>query len=279
MAMKILAIMGSPRRKGNTYKIVSLIEERMKALGDVEFSYLFLKDAHLETCRGCWQCLSWGEERCPIKDDREQIEKQILASDGVIFASPVYAMNMTALMKNFLDRFAYSLHRPRFFDQYAMIISTTGAVGLKETIDRLSVVQFAGYNIVHAAGFATPPGPASEKSSKKIQKGVAGAAEKFYRMIDEGTPFSPKLINLMAFRGQQAAFSLGHQFGLGDADYNYFKERGWLEQDRKYYIDVKVNPVKNLIAALIGKIARRSTQKELQEAAKQKDHGVIESWK
>ncbi len=61
--MKILAIIGSPRRKGNTYKVVSLIEERMKALGDAEFSYLFLKDANLELYQGCWQCLSWGEFR------------------------------------------------------------------------------------------------------------------------------------------------------------------------------------------------------------------------
>jgi multimeric flavodoxin WrbA len=54
----------------------------MKSLGDVEFSYLFLKDAHLELCLGCWQCLSWGEERCPLKDDREKIEMQILASNA-----------------------------------------------------------------------------------------------------------------------------------------------------------------------------------------------------
>ncbi len=47
-------------------------------------------------------------ERCPLMDDRERIEKQILASDGVIFASPVFAMNVTALMKKFLDRFAYT---------------------------------------------------------------------------------------------------------------------------------------------------------------------------
>jgi hypothetical protein len=34
-------------------------------------------------------------------------------------------------MKNFLDRFAYTLHRPRFFDQQAMIVCTKGVVWLK----------------------------------------------------------------------------------------------------------------------------------------------------
>lgn len=260
--------MGSPRAKGNTYRIVSRIEERMKALGDVEFTYLFLKEAHLELCRGCWQCLSWGEERCPIKDDRERIERQILESDGVIFATPVYAMNMTALMKNFLDRFAYTLHRPRFFNQYTMIVCTTGALGLKETIDRLSVIQFAGYNIVHTKGFVTPPGPTSEKSRNKTQKGVVVAAETFYRTIEARKLLSPKLINLIAFRGQQAAFSLAHQFSIGEADYCYFNEHGWLDKERQYYIDTKMNPLKNLIAVLLGKIAKRNMLKELQEATR-----------
>lgn len=263
--MKILAIIGSPRKKGNTYKAVTQIEERMKALGDVEFSYLFLKDAHLEQCLGCWQCLSWGEERCPLKDDRESIEKQILDSDGVVFASPVYAMNMTALMKNFLDRFAYTMHRPRFFKQYTMIVCTTGAVGLKETIDRLSVVQFAGFNIVRSLGLATPP-LLSPKSKSKNDKKVAEAAQKFHSIIKSGKPPSPRLINLIAFRGQQASFSLAHNYGLGDADYKYFDERGWLDDKRPYYINIKVNPLKNLVAKLLGKMARRNMLKELQES-------------
>ena len=211
--------------------------------------------------------LAWGEERCPLKDDRENIEKQILASDGVIFTSPVYAMNVTALMKNFLDRFAYTLHRPRFFNQYTMIVCTTGALGLKETIDRLSVVQFAGFKIVHTLGLVTHP-LISPKSKSKNDKKVAKAAQKFHSMIIAGRPPSPRLINLIAFRGQQASFSLSHQFGLGDADYKYFNERGWLDERRQYYIDVKVNPLKNLIAVLLGKVARRNMLKELQEATR-----------
>lgn len=68
--MKILAIIGSPRRKGNTYKVVSLIEERMKALGDVEFSYLFLKDANLETMPGMLAVPLLGrvQDKIPVID-------------------------------------------------------------------------------------------------------------------------------------------------------------------------------------------------------------------
>jgi hypothetical protein len=38
--MNIVAIMGSPRGKGSGCRIVRMIEDRMKAIGDVELAYL-----------------------------------------------------------------------------------------------------------------------------------------------------------------------------------------------------------------------------------------------
>lgn len=261
---KVLAIIGSPRKMGNSYKMVKRIEERMRSLGDIEFSYLFLRDANLELCRGCWLCLSVGDSRCPIKDDRASIERQMLDADGVIFASPVYAMNVTALMKNLLDRFAYTLHRPRFFNQRAMIVCTTGALGLKETIDRLSVIRYAGFNLVYSVGFNTPENNVSLKSKSRIDKDVEKAAMKFFDALQDKELPSPNLFNLIAFRAQQTAFSLSHDYNLADCDYNYFKEKGWFEKDRQYYTNAKINPIKNMIAVLIGKVVKRKALEELQ---------------
>jgi multimeric flavodoxin WrbA len=236
----------------------------MRTLGDIEFNYLCLRDAHLELCRGCWSCLSVGDDRCPLKDDRETIEKQMLNADGIIFVSPVYVLNITTLMKNLLDRFAYTLHRPRFFRQKAMIVCTTGALGLKEAIDRLSVIRYAGFNLVHTAGFYTPESNVSLKSKSKIDKGIDLATRKFFEALQVKQPPSPRLIALIAFRAQQAAFATAHEFNLAECDYSYFKENGWLEKDRQYYTDTKINPLKNLIAVLVGRLVRRITLKELQ---------------
>ncbi|MCK4826914.1 flavodoxin family protein [bacterium] len=65
--MKILSIMGSPR-KGDSYKITKIFEEKLSALEKVEFKYLFLGDINLEYCRGCSICMKKGEEFCPSKD-------------------------------------------------------------------------------------------------------------------------------------------------------------------------------------------------------------------
>jgi len=124
--MKILAIMGSPRGKGAGYAVVKKIEAGMKAMGDVEFTYLFLNDADLKLCTGCYTCLAKGEEKCPLKDDRAAIEQQLLAADGVILSSPMYVLNVSWLMKNFIDRFAYTNHRPRFHGQKVLTVVNMG---------------------------------------------------------------------------------------------------------------------------------------------------------
>lgn len=115
--MKIVSpIMGSPR-KSNTYRAAKKNRRVLQDLGNIEFEYLMLKDADLSQCHGCFVCFTTGENHCPCKDDAPAIEQKMHSADGVIFATPVYGMNVSALMKTFIDRFSYIFHRPRFFDK------------------------------------------------------------------------------------------------------------------------------------------------------------------
>ncbi len=82
--MKIIAIIGSPKGKGSGYKIVKMIEDRMTAMGNVEFEYIFLKEANLKLRIGCYNCMAKGEDKCPLKDDRAAIEQKLLAADDGI---------------------------------------------------------------------------------------------------------------------------------------------------------------------------------------------------
>jgi multimeric flavodoxin WrbA len=123
--MKILAIMGSPRR-GNSLKLTRLIEDELKDMSSVDFEYLFLKDTQLANCIGCHLCIQKGEQMCPLHDDRDLIIKKIEDADGVIFVSPVYMFTITALMKNFVDHLAFLVHRPCFFHKPAMIFIHRG---------------------------------------------------------------------------------------------------------------------------------------------------------
>lgn len=101
---KILAVVGSPRRNGNTHILVSKIAEGAKAK-DAEVDELLLGDFTIRECDGCHVC--WKMEECVKNDDMLVIYQKIVRSDVIIFGTPVYWYGPTALMKCFIDRFVY----------------------------------------------------------------------------------------------------------------------------------------------------------------------------
>lgn len=71
----------------------------MQSMGNLEFEHLMLKDMNLSQCFVCFVCFQKGEKYCPCKDDTSLIEQKVHDADGVIFVTPVYGMNVSALMK------------------------------------------------------------------------------------------------------------------------------------------------------------------------------------
>jgi len=260
--MKILVIMGSPR-KGNTYRAAERIRGIMQARGDVEFEYLMLGGADIQHCRGCFTCFARGEEHCPIKDDASRIEQRMHDADGVIFASPVYGMNVSGLMKVFVDRFAYIFHRPRFFDKKALLLTTTGALGIKEVLDYLDLVaRIWGFEVAGRAGLVTPPGqtPAPAYRQRENERQIADAAGAFYDALKRKTRRSPSLQDLIVFHAQRGSFD--ELRDLAPVDYQYWKEHGWLDPGAKYYIDVPVNPLYDLIARIVERRVRQQVRRD-----------------
>jgi multimeric flavodoxin WrbA len=101
---RILGIVGSPRRNGNTHLLVQRILDGARE-GGAEVELVLLKDLVIHECDGCHAC--WEGKPCSKPDDMPAIYEKIAASDGIIFGTPVYWYGPTALMKAFLDRFVY----------------------------------------------------------------------------------------------------------------------------------------------------------------------------
>lgn len=252
--MKILAVMGSPR-EGDSYGLTRRVEDHLSQLGDYEVEYLWLKDLDIGFCRGCYACLTYGEERCPADGDIAAIEEQLLSADGVIFASPVYAMSVTALMKNLMDRMAYSMHRPRFFDQQTVLVATAGAAGIDETLSTLKAWEYCGFDIVDSFGFIVEPRDASEEEERKRQARTKRAAQTLHKAISRDRPSAPSLMRAIYFRIQQQRFqNLKEE---APKDYEYFSERGWFDPSRRYYTDAPVGFSKNIIARAVAWLATR----------------------
>ena len=101
---KIMAIIGSPRKGGNTEILTDKVIEGCKSKGEVEVEKFFIVDKDIKYCDGCLTCISLGEGKCVIKDDMEEILKQMERCDGFIFATPNHVRSVTAPMLNFLTR-------------------------------------------------------------------------------------------------------------------------------------------------------------------------------
>jgi multimeric flavodoxin WrbA len=107
--VKIIALQGSPRKKGNTATVLSWVEEALVALGhDVESIYLNAKN--LKGCLACGKCKETPNAvGCIQKDDIPEILEKMTRAHVVIFASPLYFWGVSAQLKTVIDR-TYSLY-------------------------------------------------------------------------------------------------------------------------------------------------------------------------
>src|SRR5271157_3935589 len=107
---RVTAFVATPRKK-STFNAVRQFLDNLKSLADVEYEIVALSDYRLGLCGGCKVCFSKGEEFCPQKDDRDVLIEKMMSSDGVVFATPNYSFQVSALMKMFLDRLGFVFHR------------------------------------------------------------------------------------------------------------------------------------------------------------------------
>jgi len=96
-------------------------------------------------------------------------------------------------MKNFIDRFAYSNHRPQFFDQKLMLIANSGGAGMEETIDAMRNTFGVGPEIVDEITYMSPPWDLTDKAAVKQDNTVDKAAANFYNSILNGEREVPGL--------------------------------------------------------------------------------------
>jgi multimeric flavodoxin WrbA len=100
--MKILAIAGSPRRKGNTDTLLEQAMAGARSAG-AEVDHVVLSNLKIAPCIECNRCFKTG--RCAVLDDYQLLYDKTLEADGIILAAPIFFMNLSAQAKTFIDRF------------------------------------------------------------------------------------------------------------------------------------------------------------------------------
>ncbi|AIF50241.1 flavodoxin family protein [Pelosinus sp. UFO1] len=109
--MKIIGIIASPRKEGNTAWIVNKILEGAKEQGAETQSWYF-SDLDIKPCQSCYGCKK-GDRGCIINDDMQKLYGAIEHADALVLGSPVYMGQMSAQAKIFTDRL-FARFSPRF---------------------------------------------------------------------------------------------------------------------------------------------------------------------
>ena len=100
--MKVLGIVCSPRRGGNTEILVQEALASARQNGAEEIELLTLAGKDIAPCDGCDICQETG--KCVINDDMQVLYSKMLQADGIVFGSPVYFWGVTAQAKALIDR-------------------------------------------------------------------------------------------------------------------------------------------------------------------------------
>ena len=101
--MKIVAILGSPKKNGNTARVLSMFEEKVGDKHEVE--RIHITGYKVGGCLGCYKCREKKDEPgCVQKDDALAIFDKMIQADAIVYASPLYCWSFSSQLKPLIDR-------------------------------------------------------------------------------------------------------------------------------------------------------------------------------
>jgi multimeric flavodoxin WrbA len=119
--MKILALIGSPRKRSNTD---TLVEETLKGCQESGHACekIYLYDYEISPCIDCRKCKK-DNYVCVIDDGMQEIYPKMDGADLIIFGTPNYWYGPTAKMKLLIDRMRPYVANGKLRGKKAVVIS------------------------------------------------------------------------------------------------------------------------------------------------------------
>jgi len=154
--MKVIAINGSPKPKGNTFLTLKTVCDEL-AIQNIESEIIHVGNMDLKGCIGCGQCKGG---HCLFSDDKmKEIVNKIYEADGLLIGSPVYYSGIAGTLKCFLDRLFYP-NQGRMRLKVGAAIAVLRRSGGVATFDQLNhyflisdmmIAPSNYWNVVHGA--------------------------------------------------------------------------------------------------------------------------------
>jgi multimeric flavodoxin WrbA len=124
--MRILGVVGSPRRGGNTE---ILMKEALNVAHEAgcDTEMFLMSEKQVVPCDACGTCFEAGA--CVVQDDMQELYSMFDSADGIIIGSPVYFGSVSAQTKMIMDRTFSLLRRRGLKDKVAGALVVTRRVG------------------------------------------------------------------------------------------------------------------------------------------------------
>lgn len=154
--VKVIGINGSPRKYGNTYKMLSIALKYAQVEG-ARVEIINLYDYRLEHCIGCLS----DEQRacrypCVLEDDMKIIYDKVLEAEGIILATPIYWYLPSSMMKLFIDRLTV-FENMVFIEGKSWVEGKVAGVIVAGNDSGALTVASAIQSILNSMGFKIPP--------------------------------------------------------------------------------------------------------------------------
>jgi len=102
--MKVVAFNGSPRKEGNTAKLIGHVFSELEKEG-IETEMVQLGGKSIHGCIACMKCFENKDKKCVIeKDIVNDCIAKMAEADGIILATPTYFADLTPEIKALIDR-------------------------------------------------------------------------------------------------------------------------------------------------------------------------------
>ena len=108
--LKIVILLGSPRKKGNSAALAERVAAGAAAAG-ATVETVFLHGMKIMPCTACEACHQPQGEGCIIEDDMRGLYPKLKEADAIVWTSPIYWFTLSAQLKLALDR-CYALLGP-----------------------------------------------------------------------------------------------------------------------------------------------------------------------
>ena len=127
--MEILALLGSPRRLGNSELMAKEISRSIPEPHRLKL--VRLPEMDIGPCRACYACI-FDESTCPQEDDFPKILEALIKADALILAVPTYMLAANASLKQFLDRgLSLFTHIEKLWGKPAVAVAIAGIPGME----------------------------------------------------------------------------------------------------------------------------------------------------